>query len=99
MPFYTWFFHKLMKNPNFWAKSGPNLDQFAPKRSDPDKSPELWTKVEALQLYNGRNEGQTIQYVPKLSVFPTNHYRILRVHLYLRINGGILLILQTISLT
>ena len=44
-------------------------------------------------------EGQTIQYVSKLGIFPTNHYRILRVHLYLRIIGGILLILQTISLT
>ena len=52
-----------MKNPNFWTKSGPNLHQFAPKRSVPDKSPEIRTKVEALQLYKGK----TLQKSARLS--------------------------------
>ena len=35
----------FIKNPDFCAKSGPNLDQFAQKSPDPDQSPEIWTKV------------------------------------------------------
>ena len=27
-----------MKNPDIWAKSGPNPDHFAQKRPDPDQS-------------------------------------------------------------
>ena len=50
-----WAFLKLLKIPNFWAKSGANLDQFAQKSPDPDQSQEIWTKVVALQLYNERN--------------------------------------------
>ena len=37
-----------MKNPDFSAKSGPNPDQFAQKSPDPDQSPEIRTKVGAL---------------------------------------------------
>ena len=41
-------FYNLMKNPDFSAKSGPNLDHF-PQKS-PDQSPEMRTKVGALHL-------------------------------------------------
>ena len=37
-----------MKNLDFWAKSGPNPDQFAPKSPDPDQSPEIRTYLGAL---------------------------------------------------
>ena len=43
-------FHNFMKNPDFAAKSGPNPDQFAQKSPDPDQSPEIRTKVGALQM-------------------------------------------------
>ena len=43
-------FHNFMKNPDFSAKSGPNPDQFAQKSPDPDQSPEIRTKVGALQM-------------------------------------------------
>ena len=37
-----------MKNPDFWAKSGPNPAHFAQKSLDPDQSLEIRTKVGAL---------------------------------------------------
>ena len=48
MWYFKRFSHIFMKNPDFCAKSGSNLDHFGQKSPDPDQSPELRTNLGAL---------------------------------------------------